>query len=76
MKILKKDQNGHGTQRYRFKKCGKYFQTEFFYNASKYEVSDQIIAKALNGSGIRDTGRVLKFSNGKVIKTIKKTRRS
>ncbi|CAK0778384.1 hypothetical protein CCP3SC1_950013 [Gammaproteobacteria bacterium] len=38
------------------------------------EVKEQIIDMAMNGSGIRDTARVLGISPGTVISKIKETR--
>jgi transposase-like protein len=38
------------------------------------KVKDQIIDMAMNGSGIRDTARVLNIAQGTVISTIKKSR--
>ena len=50
----------------------KTFLNNYQYNARKPGVTQQIIAMAINGSGIRDTSRVLGVSKTTVIKTLKK----
>ena len=40
------------------------------------EVKQKIVEMALNGSGVRDTARVLKVSQSTVIKELKKNRQS
>jgi IS1 family transposase len=44
----------------------------YSYNGRLPEVKQQVVDMALNGSGIRDTARVLKISPSTVIKTLKK----
>ena len=51
----------------------KTFLNNYQYNARKPGVTKQIIAMAINGSGIRDTSRVLCVSKTTVIKTLKKS---
>ena len=51
----------------------KTFLNNYQYNARKPGVTKQIIAMAINGSGIRDTSRVLGVSKTTVIKTLKKS---
>ena len=53
--------------------CGKTFQSDYAYEARKPGVKEKIVDMALNGSGIRDTARVLKVSATTVIQTIKKS---
>lgn len=64
-----------GEQRYRCKSsdCGKTFQLSHRYNAYKEGIKDQIVDMAVNGSGIRDTARVLSVAINTVITTIKKS---
>ena len=67
--------NGHsenGTQRWRCNLCRKSFQLDYRYNARKPGVKDSIVEMTLNGSGIRDIGRVLKISTGTVTSELKK----
>lgn len=60
-----------GAQRYQCTSCQRTFQLEYRQNASKPGVKEQIIAMTMNGSGIRDIGRVLNISTDTVIATIK-----
>ena len=46
------------------------------YNAYEPGVKEQLVEMAINGSGVRDTARVLKISKGTVISTLKKSRDS
>ena len=48
-----------GLQRYRCRDCHHCFQLDYLYEANKPCVTDKIAEMALNGSGVRDTGRVL-----------------
>ena len=67
--------NGHsenGTQRWRCNLCGKSFQLDYRYNARKPGVKESIVEMTLNGSGVRDIGRVLKISMGTVTSELKK----
>ncbi len=67
-----------GKQRYTCnnKKCPyKTFTLEpHTYPGRRKEVKQKIVDMALNGSGVRDTARVLKVSTSTVIKEIKKRR--
>ena len=65
-------------QRYRCQNsnCPRYsFVLEPSYQGHLPEVKEQIIDMALNGSGIRDTARVLKISPTTVINELKKKSR-
>lgn len=53
--------------------CGKTFQSDYAYEARKPGVHEKIVDMALNGSGIRDTARVLKVGATTVMRTIKKS---
>jgi transposase-like protein len=64
-----------GAQRYRCKPCNKTFKTEYIYRAREPGVKEQVAEMALNGSGVRDTGRVLGIAKGTVIATLKKSLR-
>ena len=70
--IVKNGKNSRDTQGYRCKSCRKCFQTKYYYSGCQQGVSDQIVEMSMNGSGIRDTGRVLNISTGKVLRTLKK----
>jgi transposase-like protein len=50
----------------------KTFQLDYTNNACKPGVKQQIIDMAMNGSGTRDTGRVLKISKDTVTSVLKK----
>ena len=66
--------NGHstsGAQLYRCKLCLKTFQLSFQYNAAKPNIHQAIIDMAMNGSGCRDTARVLDISLNTVLRHLK-----
>ncbi len=60
-----------GLQRYRCRECKRSFQYEYRYNANKKDVAEKIITMAMNGSGVRDTARVLGVSITTVINHLK-----
>ena len=45
---------------------------EYRYKAYEPGIKEQVVDMAINGSGVRDTARVLKISKGTVISTLKK----
>jgi transposase len=63
-----------GRSRFRCKECGRIFKTDYVYRACEPGVKDQAVDMALNGSGIRDTARVLGIGKNTVISTLKKVR--
>jgi transposase-like protein len=73
--VIKAGTTKAGKQRYRChnSNCPRY---SFVLNPAYYghlpEIKEQIIDMALNGSGIRDTARVLKISPTTVISELKK----
>ena len=69
--------NEHKEQRYRCKneECEKKtFILKYRYKAWEPGVREKIIEMAINGSGTRDTGRVLKISKDTVTNVLKKKR--
>ena len=64
-----------GLQRYRCRDCHHCFQLDYLYEANKPCVTDKIAEMALNGSGVRDTGRVLGISITTVIAHLKNSLR-
>ena len=62
-----------GTHRWYCKACKNYFRLEYRYNACKLGVKAQITVMTLNGSGVRDVGRVLGISKDTVCSDLKKT---
>lgn len=60
-------------QRYKCNLCNRYFQLEYINNTSKPGVKEQIVEMAINGSGVRDTVRVLKVGINTVIRILKKS---
>lgn len=71
--------NSNGTQRLLCKNAEcprKTFQLEYRYNAYNPGVKQQIVEMALNGSGTRDTGRVLGVSKDTVTSVLKKQKNS
>jgi len=61
-----------GSARFKCKCCGRIFKTEYVYRACEPGVKDRIVEMALNGSGIRDTARVLGIGKNTAISTLKK----
>ena len=70
--LLKNGRSPNGTQRWRCKQCKKSFRFSYHYNACKPGVKATIIEMTLNGSGVRDIGRVLKISKDTVCFVLKK----
>ena len=64
-----------GKQRYRCldQSCNRTFLLDYTKQGFLQSVKDQVVDMAVNGSGIRDTARVLKISPGTVISTLKKS---
>jgi insertion element IS1 protein InsB len=76
--VIKGGQTQAGKQRYKCQNsdCPCYsFQLDLTYKGRSPEIKEQFIDMALNGSGIRDTARVLKISLTTVINELKKKSR-
>jgi insertion element IS1 protein InsB len=76
--VIKGGKTQAGKQRYKCLNvnCPRYsFQLDLTYKGLSPEVKEQIIDMTLNGSGIRDTARVLKVSPTTVINELKKKNR-
>jgi len=68
--------NAYGEQRYccQAADCStKTFMLTYRYRAYEPGIKEQAVAMAINGSGIRDTARVLKIDKNTVISTLKKS---
>ena len=66
--------NAHGEQRYRCQEpdCPtKTFMLKYRYRACEPGIKKLVIDMAINGSGIRDTGRVLKIDKNTVLNTLR-----
>ena len=70
--LVKNGKSLNGTQRWRCNQCKKSFRFDYCYNACKPEVKAMIIEMTLNGSGVRDIGRVLGISKDTVCSDLKK----
>jgi transposase-like protein len=70
--LVKNGKSPNGTQRWRCNVCKKSFQLSYSYNARKLGVEEKILEMTLNGSGVRDIGRVLKISKDTVCSVLKK----
>lgn len=73
--VVKRGTTAQGKQRYLCQQADcptKTFILDYSYNGYLPEVKKQIIDMAMNGSGIRDTARVLNISPSTVISEIKK----
>jgi len=74
-RIIKAGKSTKGIQRYtcQNKDCPtKSFMQEYCYKAYEPGIKKQVIDMAINGSGIRDTARVLGINKNTVIDTLKK----
>jgi len=73
--VVKHGQSDEGKQRYKCRNSACYrctFIRHYAYRGYLPEVKQQIADMAFNGSGIRDTARVLDISRTTVIETLKK----
>ena len=78
-KVLKYGKGKTGAQRYKCMnlKCSRtIFQLEYVKNAFKPGCKEKIVEMAMNGSGTRDTGRVLHISPNTVTAVLKKQKNS
>ena len=69
--VVKNGKAHSGHQRYLCRSCKKSFQLEYTYNATQPGTHGRIVDMTMNGSGIRDIGRVLKISPTTVIAHLK-----
>ena len=70
--VIKNGKAPNGLQRFHCLTCRRSFQLEYRYNGHKPGTAERIVDMAFNGSGIRDTSRVLKISQNTVIRRLKK----
>ena len=73
--VIKRGKTETGKQRYRCQNedCSHHsFLLEPAYKGRLPEIKQQIIEMSLNGSGVRDTARVLQISTATVIHELKK----
>jgi transposase-like protein len=68
-------QQVNGKPRCKCKACGKTFQIQYANNGAKPQTKQMIIKMALNGSGVRDTARVLNISTNTVLSVLKKQKK-
>ena len=61
-----------GHQRYQCETCKRSFQLNYTKLAYQPGMKEKVVDMALNGSGIRDTARVLKINMNTVMSTLKK----
>ena len=72
---MKAGKNARGTQRFRCQnsECEtQTFMLEYRYIAYESGIEEKVVEMAINGSGIRDTARVLKINKNTVISILKK----
>src|SRR6478752_4111686 len=77
--VIKAGKQANGTQRYQCQneQCARrIFLLQYQDRGRVPEVRRQVVDMALNGSGIRDTARVLRISPTTVIAVLKKSRRA
>jgi transposase-like protein len=73
--VIRHGMTRQGKQRYRCQETvcnGRTFLVDYTDAGSSAEVKQQIVARAMNARGIRDTARVLHVSPTTVIKDLKK----
>ena len=73
--VVKRGKTDTGKQRYRCRnpECAhQSFLLDSAYKGRSPEIKQQVIELSLNGSGIRDTARVLQISTATVIRELKK----
>jgi len=70
LNIKKNGINKQRKQRYRCNGCGKQFILKYAYRAYLKHIRELIVPMSLNGSGIRDTARVLRVSATTVMRII------
>jgi transposase-like protein len=73
--VIKGGKTKAGQQHYKCQNtdCPHYsFQLELLYKGRAPAIQEQIVDMSLNGSGVRDTARVLKINPTTVINTLKK----
>ena len=73
--VVKRGETDTGKQRYRCQneRCShQSFLLDLVYRGRLPEIKRQVIEMSLNGSGIRDTARVLQISTATVIQELKK----
>ena len=71
--VIKGGKTKAGQQRYKCQNtdCPHYsFQRDLLYKGHALTIKEQIVDMSLNGSGIRDTARVLQISLSTVINTL------
>ena len=77
--VIKAGKQANGTQRYQCQngRCTRrIFLLQYQDRGRVPEIRRQVVDMALNGSGIRDTARVLRISPTTVIAVLKKSRRA
>jgi insertion element IS1 protein InsB len=77
--VIKAGKQTNGTQRYRCQndRCARrIFLLQYQDRGRAPEIRRQVVHMAINGSGIRDTARVLRISPTTVIAVLKKSRRA
>ena len=77
--VIKAGKQANGAQRYRCqnRQCERrIFLLQYQDRGRAPEIRRQVVDMALNGSGIRDTARVLRISPTTVIAIVKKSRRA
>ena len=77
--VIKAGKQANGTQRYRCQneQCERRIFLLKYQNRGRLpEIRRQVVDMALNGSGVRDTARVLRISPTTVIAIVKKSRRA
>ena len=70
--VRRKGLSTNGNQRYKCEDCKRSFQLLYTHKAHEPGIKEKVVDMALNGSGIRDTARVLKINMNTVMSTLTK----
>ena len=72
--VVKNGKAKSGLQRFLCRTCKKSFQLDYLYNGNRPGTHEPVVEMAMNGSGVRDTGRVLGISPTTVMAHLKNWR--
>ena len=72
LNLKKNYKTANQKQRYRCKDCGRQFITKYTYRGCQRLRQELIVPMALNGSGVRDTARVLRISPNTVLQALRR----
>lgn len=69
--VVRNGKSPTGHQKYYCRHCQRSFRLAYIYKASQQGTAEKVVEMAMNGSGVRDTARVLGISTATVMKHLK-----